>query len=212
MMLLMVSVMLPSAVLADGSHRLTVVAKPTMAGSFNTNSADLVAGETIHLYAYSNGNFDFIHWTDNTGAVVSEQMDFTYIMPNRDVTLTAEYNYNPANPANPASNYWDREHGELIVDDFETGSLSNAVYNALGNSDDSEVSMLTVAGVINNNDFGIANYFSNCSVLDLSRVTGVTAVPSYAFDYASFETVKLPATIETIGYYAFGWYIKMEYL
>ena len=204
MMLLMVSVMLPSAVLADGSHRLTVVAKPTMAGSFNTNSADLVAGETIHLYAYSNGNFDFVHWTDNTGAVVSEQMDFTYIMPNRDVTLTAEYNYNPANPANPASNYWDREHGELIVDDFETGSLSNAVYNALGNSDDSKVNMLTVAGVINNNDFGIANYFSNCSVLDLSRVTGVTAVPSYAFDYANFESVKLPATIETIGYYAFG--------
>ena len=204
MLLLMVSVMLPSAVLADGSHRLTVVAKPTMAGSFNTNSADLVAGETIHLYAYSNGNFDFVQWTDNTGAVVSEQMDFTYIMPNRDVTLTAEYNYNPANPANPASNYWDKEHGELIVDDFETGSLYSAVYNALGNSDDSEVSMLTVAGVINNNDFGIANYFSNCSVLDLSRVTGVTAVPSYAFDYASFETVKLPATIETIGYYAFG--------
>ena len=203
-MLLVVSFVLPSAAWADGSHRLTVVAKPTMAGSFNTNSADLVAGETIHLYAYSNGNFDFVHWIDNTGAVVSEQTDFTYIMPARDVTLTAEYSYNPANPANPAPNYWDKEHGELIVDDFKPGSLYSAVYNALGNSNDSEVSMLTVAGVITNNDFGIANYYSNCSVLDLSRVTGVTEVPSYAFDYANYETVKLPASIEKIGYYAFG--------
>ena len=203
-MLLVVSFVLPSAAWADGSHRLTVVAKPTMAGSFNTNSVDLVAGETIHLYAYSNGSFDFVHWIDNTGAVVSEQTDFTYIMPARDVTLTAEYVYNPANPANPASNYWDKQHGELIIDDFTSGSLYSAIYNALGDSNESDVTMLTVAGVINSNDFGVANYFSNCSVLDLSRVTGVTEVPSYAFDYAGYEMVKLPSSIEKIGYYAFG--------
>ena len=49
--ILIIGVMLPSAAWAEGGHQLTVVAKPAMAGTFNKNSAELVAGETIHLYA-----------------------------------------------------------------------------------------------------------------------------------------------------------------
>ena len=41
--LLIVSMELSSAVWADGGHRLTVVAKPTMAGTFNKSEAELVA-------------------------------------------------------------------------------------------------------------------------------------------------------------------------
>lgn len=202
-LLAMGMVLLPSAAQADGGHQLTVTAKPTIAGTFNKSSAELVAGETIHLYAYANANFTFVQWTDETGEVVSRQMDFTYTMPDHDVQLTAVYEYNPANPGNPARNYWNKELGEVIVDDFTTGSLANAVNAIISGSQASEVQMITVAGVMNNNDFGIVNNYINCTLLDLSRVTGVTAVPSYAFDYTNLESVYLPATIENIGYRAF---------
>ncbi|MBP3788609.1 MAG: chitobiase/beta-hexosaminidase C-terminal domain-containing protein [Prevotella sp.] len=203
LLLIAMSMVLPSSVLAEGEHQLTVTAKPTMAGSFNTNAAELVAGQSIQLVAYANANFTFLRWTDDKGNVVSQQMNLTYVMPAHDVTLTAEYEYNPANPINPARNYWNKELGEVIVDDFTTGSLQNAVRSAIGDSKAADVMMITVAGVMNANDFGIINTYSACTLLDLSRGAGVTEVPSYAFDYTNLESVYLPATIEKIGYRAF---------
>ena len=203
LLLLTMSMVLPSSAWAEGGHRLTVTAKPAMAGSFNTNAAELVAGQSIQLVAYANANFTFLRWTDDKGNVVSQKMDLTYVMPAHDVTLTAEYEYNPANPANPARNYWNKELGEVIVDDFTTGSLQNAVKSVIGDSKAADVMMNTVAGVMNSNDFGIINTYSACTLLDLSRVTGITQVPSYAFDYTNLESVYLPATIENIGYRAF---------
>ena len=194
---------LPSSAWAEGGHQLTVTAKPAMAGSFNTNAAELVAGQSIQLVAYANANFTFLRWMDDKGNVVSQEMNLTYVMPAHDVTLTAEYEYNPANPANPARNYWNKELGEVVVDDFTTGSLQNAVKNVIGDSKAADVTMITVAGVMNSNDFGIINTYSACTLLDLSRVAGITAVPSYAFDYTNLESVYLPATIEKIGYRAF---------
>ncbi|MBQ0073411.1 MAG: chitobiase/beta-hexosaminidase C-terminal domain-containing protein [Prevotella sp.] len=194
-----------SSVYADDleKHTLAVVSKPTMAGSFNTNSASLSTGETIHLYAYANKNFSFKEWTDADGIKISSAQDFIYTMPPKDVTLTAVYEYNPANPANPAKNYWNSLTGEVIIDDFTAGSLSGAVSTALNGGKSSDVLMITVAGRITSNDFNITNNYSNCSLLDLSRVTGVTEVPSYAFDYTKLESVYLPASIEKIGYHAF---------
>ena len=203
LIILIICMVLSSAAWADGGHQLKIVARPAMAGSFNQNAAELVAGETIHLYAYTNANFTFVQWMDETGAVVSKQTDFIYTMPARDSQLTAEYEYNPANPANPARNYWNKELGEVIIDDFTTGQLQNAVKTAIGDNGANNVMMITVAGVMNSNDFGIANNYTNCTLLDLSRVTGINAVPSYAFDYTNLESVYLPATIETIGYRAF---------
>ncbi len=203
LLLLTMNIVLPSSAQAEGGHRLTVMAKPAMAGSFNTNAAELVAGQSIQLVAYANANFTFLRWTDDQGNEVPGQMEFTYVMPAHDVTLTAEYEYNPVNPANPAQNYWNKELGEVIVDDFTTGVLQNAVKNVIGDSKAADVMTITVAGVMNANDFGVINTYSACTLLDLSRVTGVLQVPSYAFDYTNLESVYLPATIEKIGYRAF---------
>ena len=196
--------LMQSALTAEAQdHQLNVTAKPAIAGSFNQHAATLAAGESIHLYAYANSSFTFVNWVDEKGTVISEQMDFTYTMPERDVQLTATYEYNPANPGNPATNYWNKELGEVIVDDFKPGQLQTAVMNAIGNSNTTDVAMITVAGVMNSNDFGIVNNCTNCSLLDLSRVSGITQVPSYAFDCTNLESVYLPATIEKIGYRAF---------
>lgn len=196
--------LLPAVIKAQGGHKLTVTANPKMAATFNTNEAQLVADEIIHLQTYPNANFDFIRWTDETGKVVSEEEGFPFVMPAHDVQLTAEYEYNPANPANPLRNYWDAMFGNLIVDDFLTGQLQGAAKAAIGDGKVADVLMITVSGVMNNNDFGIINTYSNCTLLDLSRVAGITQVPSYAFDYTNLESIYLPATIESIGAQAFA--------
>ena len=187
-----------------GRYELKVVAKPAKAGSFNTNNVTLSAGKTIQLIAYTNSSFIFKEWTDEQGNVVSNQQNFQYTMPTRNVTLTAVYTFKPANPGNPKKNYWDSATGSVIIDDFTAGSLSSAISQAIGSSTSySKVLDITVAGKINSNDFGIANNYSYCNTLDLSRTTGVNSIPSYAFDYTRLQNILLPSTIESIGYEAF---------
>ena len=199
-MLFVISMLISSS---SWGHKLTVTAKPTMAGTFNTDVVELTTGETIQLHSYSNANFTFLRWVDDNGDIVSQQIGFIYVMPAHDVTLTAEYEYNPANPANPAQNYWNKLLGEVIVDYFTTGSLQYYVQNVIGDNKATDVKMITVAGVMNENDFGIINTYSACALLDLSRATGVTQIPWYAFDNTKLESIYLPATIENIGTQAF---------
>lgn len=206
-LLLLAWVMLLSAMpsWADdiGKYELKVVAKPTKAGTFNTNKDSLSAGQMVELYAYANSNFSFKEWVDEQGQVVSNKQNFQYNMPAHNVTLTAVYSFDPANPSNPNKNFWDKATGNVIIDDFKAGSLQSAISQAIGSNNQSEVLAITVAGRINSNDFGIANTYSNCTTLDLSRTTGVSEVPSYAFDYTDLQTAILPATIERIGNRAF---------
>lgn len=186
------------------THTLQLKASPTKAGSFNTSSASLAAGRVIHLYAYANSNFDFKEWTDENGNIVSDKQDFEYTMPTRDVTLTAVFKYNPVNPGNPHKNYWNAATGEVIVDDFKAGGLSQAIRDAIGsNTSYSSVKSITAAGVMNNSDFNVINNYSYCTMLDISRTSGFTTIPSYAFDYTRLQTVVLPSSVERIGYKAF---------
>lgn len=185
------------------SHTLTVVALPEKSGSFNVNKTlRMVEGESVNLYAYPNTGFTFEGWDLGDTIIRSEEYRFT--MGEKDTDVIARFTYNPENPSNPGSNSWNETTGEVIVDDFTPGRLSTAIYNAIGNSSNSDVTMITVAGQMNSSDFGIANNYDNCTLLDLSRVTGITEVPSYAFDYTNLESVYFPATIEMIGYRAFA--------
>ncbi len=185
------------------THTLRVESRPDIACSFNTSSVQLESDQTISLSAYTQTGFKFLRWEDESGATVSIQSYFTYTMPDRDVLLTAVCEYDPANPANPAKNYWNKETGEVIIDDFTPGSLSSAISSAISGSNRSDVKTIIVSGIVTNNDLGIANNYTQCSFLDLSRVTGITDIPSYAFDYTNLKTVILPHTIEKIGYEAF---------
>lgn len=186
------------------TYTLQLKASPTKAGSFNTSNASLTAGKVIHLYAYANSNFDFKEWTDENGNVVSDKQDFEYTMPTHAVTLTAVFKYNPVNPGNPHKNYWNAATGEVIVDDFKAGGLSTEIKNAIGNNTSySQVMSVTVAGVMNNSDFNVTNNCSRCISLDLSRTSGFSTIPSYAFDYTPLQMVALPSSVERIGSRAF---------
>lgn len=183
-------------------YQLSLVAKPMNSGSFNLSNERLAVGSANSLYAYTNTDFVFKHWMIGD-SILSTNQRLDFVMPTHDVQIVGQFEYNPANPANPNRNHWNKELGEVIVDDFTPGSLSNAISTVISGSNSSDVAMITVAGKMNDNDFGIANNYTNCTLLDLSRVTGVTQIPSYAFDYTNLESVYLPATIEKIGYRAF---------
>lgn len=185
-------------------YTVSVSCKPAGSGSFNTSNATVEEGGSVHLYAYTNTGFQFQHWEDANGNVISSEQNFYYVMPHGNTKIYGVFEYNPSNPSNPGKNYWNKEIGEVIVDDFAAGSLSSAMSTAISGSNKTDVTMIIVSGRINNNDLGVTNDYTNCSLLDLSRVAGVSEVPSYAFDYTNLETVYLPATIEKIGYRAFA--------
>lgn len=184
-------------------YTVTLAPKPIGGGSFNTTSATIEEGGNVHLYAYANTGYEFLHWENEKGEIISSEQNFYFVMPHGNAKLYGVFDYNPAPPSNPNKNYWNKELGELIVDDFTPSNLGSAVSSAISGSDRGDVAMMTVSGKMNDNDFGIANDYTNCTLLDLSRVTGVTEVPSYAFDNTNIESIYLPVTIEKIGYGAF---------
>ena len=184
-------------------YTLSAQAIPEDGGSFNIRSERMVAGETYSLYAYTSSDFVFKCWMIGD-EVLSEDRQLDFVMPSHDVQITGKFEYNPASPASPNQNFWSKETGDVIVDTFDPDNLSDAIYTTISGSDREEVQTIIVAGKLSIYDFSVANNFPNCMLLDLSRVTGVTEVPSYAFDYSNLESIYLPASIEKIGYYAFG--------
>lgn len=187
-------------------YRLTVEAQPTYGGTFNVNSAKVMEGHTTTLQAYSNTGYRFKGWKMGD-SIVSTSSSYTYKMKNKDAHIIGLFEYNPSNPENPNKNYWDETTGEVIVDDFTAGNLYSAITAAIGGSGSSyrnKVKKITVAGQMSSSDFGIANNFANCSIVDISRTYGYTEIPSYAYDYnTSLQHILLPACVTTIGYRAF---------
>lgn len=185
-------------------YNVIVEPKPTGGGTFNNANFTLEAGSSMHLYAYTNTGYVFLHWEDEDGHIISEEQNFYYVVPNRDSRIYGVYEFDPALPTNPGRNYWNKETGEVIVDDFTTGQLGRAVDEVINGSDRSLVTMITAVGVINNNDFGIANNYGHCTLVDLSRTTGMSAVPSYIYNYnTSLTQIVLPACIERLERRAF---------
>ena len=83
------------------TYKLTVVTNPSGAGSAYANSYELKAGVQTRVYTYNNTGFDFLNWTIE-GKEVSNSASFYYVMPEYDVTIVANYSYNPASPGNPS--------------------------------------------------------------------------------------------------------------
>lgn len=184
------------------AYTLRLTAKPAGAGSFNADGVQLSEGAQTHIYAYTNSNFRFLYWADAKGDTVSTAQSFYFTMPAADTQLFAIYKYDPANPKNPGRNDYDSGTGEVIVDDFTPGNLSSAISEATGGNT-SGITKITVAGRVNSNDFSIANNYSTCAIVDLSRTTGATTVPSYCYNgNTHLVRLLLPASISRIEYYA----------
>ncbi|MBQ8466186.1 MAG: chitobiase/beta-hexosaminidase C-terminal domain-containing protein [Prevotella sp.] len=185
------------------SHYLNLKASPSQGGSFNYNSNDkFKSGQQLSLYAYSNSNYTFKHW-EYKGEVVSTNYYLNFTMPDVNAELVAVYDYTPATPQDPGTNFWNAETGELIVDAFTAGNLSNAIYIVTGGNT-SNVQSLIVNGKVSDYDIGNMEGYP-FSVVDFSRCAGATNVPSYSFDdNTTLTSISLPASITNIGYRSFS--------
>ncbi len=190
---------------AEGySHHVYVYASPSAGGYFNSSSFTLVEGKTTSIYAYPREGYRFESWMCN-GEVVSTDNPLTIKMGTADISYTATFAYNPVSPGEPSPNVFNAATGEVIIDNFTPGSLNSAIYAAVGSSDNySLVQSITVIGRMQSSDFGFARSYRNCSLIDLSRTTGYTEIPSYSFDGAeALKELFLPINVENVGTSAF---------
>lgn len=185
-------------------YGLHVVAQPEGAGTTNLSySNEILAGSKTHLYAYPATGYEFKEWTCD-GQVLSTEQNFLFVMPAKDVTVTAVFVFNPQNPGNPGANDWDEASRTLIVDDFETGKLAYAIDEAT-DGHTGKVQTLIVSGRIDNVDIGSLAAFTSMEVIDLSRCYGATTVPAWYFNgNTKLQEFSLPASITTIEEHAFA--------
>lgn len=186
------------------TYLLSTSTKPAGAGSFSGGGRNYQAGAQVSLTAYTNTNFEFVCWTNAAGDTLSTARNLYYTMPAAPVQLYGHYRYNPSSPKNPGRNAYDADEGTAIIDDFTPGNVSGALNDVTGGNT-SALSKIIVAGNVTNNDFQIANNFSTCAVVDLSRTYGITTVPGscwYGNDHLT--RIMLPSCITRIGYSAFN--------
>lgn len=188
----------------DGyQHKVTLYATPSAGGRFNSSSFYLSEGKTTNVYAYPSSGYRFVSWKHN-GKIISTNNPMEITMGKEDLEYAAQFVYDPVNPENPGANSFNAATGELIIDDFEAGRLSSAIYTTMGEYDYSLIQSLVVVGKISPSDLGFSYRMSNCSLIDLGRTSGFSEIPSYCFEGMSPLTkVVLPSCINNIGHGAF---------
>ncbi len=90
--------------IAKLKRRLYLKCNPSEGGYFNISSGnEYEEGSSISLRAYSNQYYTFQNWSKD-GEIISENYQFSYLMPSTDTELVANYtyNYNPGNPGEPS--------------------------------------------------------------------------------------------------------------
>lgn len=194
-----------------GVYSLRVQSQSAEGGTTNFTNGKLMVGESIHLFAYPAMDYDFREW-QRDGKVLTTSRDFTFTMPAKDVVLMAVFEFNPQSPDNPGANNWDDGSGTLIIDQFTTGSLSDAIYIATDGQPE-EVKKLIVSGQINDEDVGALKLFTSIEVIDLSRCYGAITVPAYSFSGNDIlREISLPASIRTIETHAFSSCSNLTYV
>ena len=82
-------------------YTLTLRVAPLEGGSVNLNTTtSQLGGNFVRLRASASSNFQFVAWAEN-GVILSQDAQFDYQMPTRNVTLTAHFDYTPSNPGEP---------------------------------------------------------------------------------------------------------------
>ena len=185
------------------NYPLTLVSEPAVAGTFNLSEPKMVKeGTTETLYAYTNNGFRFLRWETENGEVLGTGTRINFLMPSAATTIKGIYEYAPSVPINPAVNSWDGLAGQAIVDCFSPGNLTSTLRGLVPNA--SELTHLIVDGQVTDNDMSFTGTYKNCTYVDMSRIAGISNVPSYIFDgYSNLKEIELPASITSIGRYAF---------
>ena len=113
-------------------RRMYLKSQPEGVASFNiSNGQKFELGSTVWVYETGrNWQYEFKGWYEGD-KLVSNDVEFVYTIPDRDVTLTAHYEFNPNSPDDPGSFYStscdflaepnDMEKGLVSVEGLEKG-------------------------------------------------------------------------------------------
>ena len=206
----------------DTWNRLYLRSNPSYGGAFTwglgAESAQnwlVWTGYEFTVQAYPATGFTFVGWQLD-GEIVSTDNPYTFIMPERDMTLYAMYEYDPETPAHPSANKWDKESGELIMSDFKPGNLYDMAVEVTRrdpwNSDWALIKSVIVAGPAlqegdgwaTGSDWGAFRYANNIEYMDYSRTSGLSTVTaSWANGRTALTTLAIPATVTNIEASAF---------
>ncbi|SFI45150.1 Listeria/Bacterioides repeat-containing protein [Treponema bryantii] len=173
----------------------SVTVTPSTYGEVTASPATAAEGTEITLTAYAYVEYDFKEYTvtdENSNLITVTNGKF--IMPACNVTVETIFDYAPI---------------YLTVDELkEFDSIVKELHHE---------ATFIITGEMADTDFttirdSLISYYSYEINLDLSGVTGLKAIPDYAFldpdkNYTGCRCIKsviLPDTITTIGEYAFG--------
>lgn len=185
------------------SHRVSLYATPSAAGSFNSSYFELNEGDSTNIYAYSKNGYRFEAWLKN-GKVFSVENPLSIVMGTTNQVYTAKFSYNPENPNDPGANVFNAATGALVVDRFKPGYLYSAISDAIGQNEYSAIQSILISGAMNSEDLGFSNSFSNCTTIDICRTSGYTEIPSWSFEGCeALSSIVLPSCIQKIGRNAF---------
>ena len=84
-------------------YKVKVSVSPADAG-YASGAGSFLKGASTYIYTSKNSGYDFLYWTKN-GEQYSTSASFNYTVESENANFVAVYQYNPATPAEPVSNY-----------------------------------------------------------------------------------------------------------
>lgn len=184
-------------------HPLTAIASPAGSATFSLPASEVEFGKSYTVRVTPKSGYQFKGWILNGVAQEEKSTAFTGTMTDAGAHLVALLVFNPSSPGNPGANYYNAVTGQVIIDDFVQGYLSNALKTVVGGTDYSNVNSIIVKGLINSSDYYTLSQLTNASTIDLSRTGGTGVVPGSAFSNMAMSNLLLPSTVKSIGSYAF---------
>lgn len=182
------------------THSVTISVTPESGGSA-TSSFDMPEGSSRTIYAYPATGFKVEKWVIDGDIIDSESTSQQITMGTKPIDITVNFKYSPESPANPGANSFDPASGQLIVDDFNPGSLYSAIIQTV--NDVKKVTEIIVKGVMKPSDLGAFGYLKNVETVDFSRTSGIEILSGWSFS-GTTQSVILPYTINEISKYAFS--------
>ncbi len=106
----------------NDDNRLYLVAEPLAACTFNIESGNSYTYEqAVKLSFTATKGYTFLGWYDG-GKLMSENLNFSFSMPDNDLTLTARFEYAPVNPNEPG---WTEDNQQDDVQTTPTGDADS---------------------------------------------------------------------------------------
>lgn len=204
----------PASPEMNRKHLVTIFATPSTAGEVYPSSFYLKQGEQKTVYAYPSSGYEFMGWYVND-ELQSDNNPLVITMKDQDLAITAKFQFNPTPPNDPGVNSYDPITGELVIDRFQPGRLTEALYNLLRGIDveNARFSSVTIIGKMASVDFYTLENFMYGDyvpdIMDLGQTSGFSIIPEEAFEGEFLpKKIILPSCVQSIEIENFISYYK----